>query len=178
MTPAPSATQVFEILAREHADMLVSFLRSLVIGADAVEDLFQETMLVAWRRLADYDRTQPFGPWLRGIATKLVLQHRRRSVRACMNCEPQVLAALEEEYRKFERQPADSFREKVDRLAGCLERLPSLLRDAVEMVYGRGLSLSALAAAVEATEEAVKKRVQRARQFLARCVQGQAGGEA
>ena len=30
-------------------------------------DLFQETMVVAWRRLDDFDHTRPFGPWLRGL---------------------------------------------------------------------------------------------------------------
>jgi DNA-directed RNA polymerase specialized sigma24 family protein len=40
------------------------------------------------------------------------------------------------------------------------------------MVYTRGLSLKNLAAALDATEEAVKKRIQRARQLLAQCLQG------
>lgn len=166
------ASDIFEILAREHADMLVSYLRSIVHGHDVVEDLFQETMLVAWRRLEDYDRTQPFGPWLRGIAARLAMAHRRKSARVGLACEPQVLAALEEEYRRFERSPADSFRQRIERIAACLDKLPPLLRDAVDMVYGRGMSVQALALAVETSEEAAKKRVQRARQALAECVQG------
>jgi RNA polymerase sigma-70 factor (ECF subfamily) len=169
-TSSPSAHEVFEILAREHADMLAAYLRSLVLRNQTVEDLFQETMLVAWRRLADYDRSLPFGPWLRGIATNLVLSHRRRAAAECLTCEPEVIAALEERYRRLEAAPADSFRERLDRLATCLERLPPLMRDAVDLVYRRGLSLKALAASVQASEEAVKKRVQRARQLLAECV--------
>jgi DNA-directed RNA polymerase specialized sigma24 family protein len=49
------------------------------------------------------------------------------------------------------------------------------MRDAIDLVYARGLSLRALAAAVSATEEAVKKRLQRARQLLAECIEGEAG---
>jgi RNA polymerase sigma-70 factor (ECF subfamily) len=173
---APSAHEVFEILAREHADMLTAFLRSLVYKGDVVEDLFQETMLVAWRRLAEYDRSLPFGPWLRGIGARLVMEHRRKSARGFLSCEPEVLTALEAEYRRFERIPADSFRERRDRLAGCLDRLPPMMRDAIDLVYRRGLSLKNLAASIGATEEAVKKRVQRARQLLAQCLQG--AGEA
>ncbi len=168
----PSGSEVFEILAREHADMLVSYLRSLMVGQDAVEDLFQETMLVAWRRLSEYDRTRPFGPWLRGIAGNLVMAHRRKWARGVLNCEPEVLAALEAEFRKFEREPADSFVERLERVAGCIEKLPPLLRESVELVYGRGMSVQALGKALLVTEEAVKKRVQRARQLVARCVQG------
>ena len=171
MAPA-DARAIFEILAREHADMLTAYLRSLVAKSDLVDDLFQETMLVAWRRLSDYDRTLPFGPWLRGIATRLALQHRRRSARGFLSCEPQVLLALEAEYRRLEQTPADSFAQRVERLGGCLGRLPPLMRDAIDLVYGRGLTLQSLAATLEATEEAVKKRIQRARQMLARCIEG------
>lgn len=171
-TRPPTAHEVFEILAREHADMLTAFLRSLVSRGDVVEDLFQEAMMVAWRRLAEYDRSLPFGPWLRGIGAKLVLEYRRKSARGFLSCEPEVLQALEAEYRNFERRPADSFRERLERLSRCIERLPPMMRDAIEMVYTRGLSLKNLAATLDATEEAVKKRVQRARQLLAQCLEG------
>ena len=48
--------------------MLTVFLRSRVNDEAAVDDLFQETMLVAWKRLDECDLSRPFGPWLRGIA--------------------------------------------------------------------------------------------------------------
>src|SRR5439155_7724407 len=123
---APSAHRLFGILVHEHADMVSAFLRSLVTDREVVEDLFQETMLVAWRRLDECDQTLPFGPWLRGIAAKLVLEHRRKSARRWwLNCDPEVLEGLEGEYRRLELQPGDSFRQRADRLAGCLERLPA-----------------------------------------------------
>ena len=49
------------------------------------------------------------------------------------------------------------------------------LRGAIDLVYSRGLSLKNLAASLEASEEAVKKRIQRARQLLAQCLES-AGG--
>ena len=63
----------FEILVRENTRMLTVFLRSRVKDEAAVDDLFQETMLVAWKRLDDCDLSRPFGPWLRGIAHRLVI---------------------------------------------------------------------------------------------------------
>jgi RNA polymerase sigma-70 factor len=172
---APSAQQVFEILAREHADMLTAFLRSLAPRADLVDDLFQETMLVAWRRLPEYDRSLPFGPWLRGIAGKLILESRRKTAKAMVACEPEMLQALEAEFRRFERSPADSFRQRMERLSACLEKLPPLMRDAIDLVYARGLSLKGLAASLSASEEAIKKRIQRARALLAQCLETTGG---
>ena len=171
----PSSRDVFEILVREHADMLCAFLRSLVMRDDVVDDLFQETMLVAWRRLGDYDRTRPFGPWLRGIAVRLALARRRRSARDFLATDPQVIEALECQMAAFELTPADSFRDQAERVRRCVERLPALLRDVVELGYERGMMLTHIARALDASEEAVKKRMQRARLMVAGCLQSTGG---
>jgi RNA polymerase sigma-70 factor (ECF subfamily) len=171
-TSGPSAHQLFTILAREHADMLITYLRSVVRDANVAEDLFQETMLVAWRKLAESDQSLPFGPWLRGIAGRLILEHRRKAAaNSTLPCTPELLDALEAEFAAFEQRPGDTFRSRAERLRTCLERLPALLRDAVHLVYVRGLSLHSMATALGATNEAVKKRVQRARQLLAECLE-------
>ena len=61
--------------------MLTVFLRSRVNDEAAVDDLFQETMLVAWKRLDECDLSRPFGPWLRGIAHRLVMALYRKQNR-------------------------------------------------------------------------------------------------
>ena len=73
------ARTAFEILARENSRMLMVYLRSLVRDEAAVDDLFQETMVIAWRRIDDFDRSRSFGKWIRGIAGKLVLAHFRKA---------------------------------------------------------------------------------------------------
>ena len=50
------AHAVFEILVRENAAMLTTYLRAAVRDAADVDDLFQEAMIVAWRRLGEFDR--------------------------------------------------------------------------------------------------------------------------
>ncbi|MDX2147247.1 MAG: sigma-70 family RNA polymerase sigma factor [Planctomycetota bacterium] len=168
---APTAKQVFEILVRENADMLTAFLRSLVRRGPSIDDLFQQTMLVAWRRLGEYDPTRPFGPWLRGIAARLVMEHHRRLGRGGVACEAEVLEALHTKFEGVRSLPGDSFRERVSRVSDCLEKLPEQFREALELAYVRGLLLREIAGAVQASEEAVKKRVQRGRLMLAACME-------
>ncbi|MBX3358482.1 MAG: sigma-70 family RNA polymerase sigma factor [Phycisphaeraceae bacterium] len=175
--PPPSGREVFEILAREHADMLAAYLRTLVYAPDVIDDLFQETMLVAWRRLQDFDKSRPFGPWLRGIAANLVLEHRRRSARGVMCCDPEVLEAIDRRFTDLSRFAGDSFRDRAGRLRHCLARLPDKLREVVELAYARGLLLKQIAESLSASEEAVKKRVQRARESLVLCL-STTGGDA
>ena len=55
----------FEILVRENSRMLTVFLSTRIREQAVIDDLFQETMLVAWKRLPDYDLDRPFVPWLR-----------------------------------------------------------------------------------------------------------------
>jgi RNA polymerase sigma-70 factor len=166
----PTAAAVFEILVREHSTMLSAYLRSLIGGGPSVDDLFQEAMMVAWRRLAEYDRTRPFGPWLRGIARNLALNHMRQSATRPTATDPTVLAELDRRYDRFVK-PGDSFPERLERMRECIQRLPALLREVVDLGYARGLMLGEIAKAVSASEEAVKKRVQRARLALADCIE-------
>src|SRR2546423_13159072 len=102
VTPAARATidagAVFEILVREHADMLGAYLRTLVGADSSFDDLFQETMLVAWRRLPDYDRARPFAPWLRGIAQVLVMEHARKKRSRPVTTDPLVLVEIDRRF--------------------------------------------------------------------------------
>lgn len=164
------ARMVFEILVREHADMLEAYLRTLLGRDSSVDDIFQEAMLVAWRRLKDYDRTRPFAPWLRGIAQMLVLEHGRKSRARPLTTDPAVLVEIDRRFELLGRAPGDTFRDRADRLLQCITRLPEAMRQAIELVYARNLSLAAAASSVGASKDAVMKRVQRARQLLAECL--------
>ena len=156
-----TAAEVFEILAGENAAMLTAYLRSVVWRDDVVDDLFQEAMIVAWRRLDDFDRSRPFGPWLRGIASRLVLEHRRRSARDVLRCDPQVLEALEIRFNKIAQLQGDTFRERIRHLRACIQLLPERMSEVVELAYGRGMLLRQISVALDVSTEALKKRIMR-----------------
>ena len=165
---------MFEILAREHADMLVGYLRSVTRTSEAVDDLFQETMLTAWRRLEDYDRSRPFGPWLRGIASRLVLRAREREGRDILHCDSSLLDALEGRFETVTSR-GDDFPDAVQELLRCLRRLPEKLSASIRLAYEQGLRLREVADRLESSEEAVKKRIQRGRKLLAECLRSTKG---
>ncbi|MDI1290211.1 MAG: sigma-70 family RNA polymerase sigma factor [bacterium] len=175
-TNPQSGSDVFEILARAHADMLIAYLRSIVRDQSGVDDLFQETMIVAWRRLGEFDRSRPFGPWLRGIASNLAMASFRKGKSRPLCVDPEVLAAISDRYGRLERTAGDSFRSHLTSLADCMSRLPGAMREAVELAYGRGMLLKHITESRGEMEETVKKRVQRARQALAACLAGTAAG--
>lgn len=168
--PGPTGPDIFEILVREHADMLTAYLRSVLDDTSSVDDLFQETMIVAWRRLADYDRSRPFGPWLRGIARNIALAHFRRRAAQPVWCSDAVLETIDRRFEEMGRRSGDTFRDRVERLLDCITRLPDGLRRVVEFAYGRGMLLRQIAISLDEQEEAIKKRAQRARKLLLDCL--------
>ncbi|MFO0947155.1 MAG: sigma-70 family RNA polymerase sigma factor [Planctomycetota bacterium] len=171
MTPK----DLFEILVREHAGTLTLYLRSVVRDPALVDDLFQETMLVAWRNLERFDRSRPFGPWLRGIAAKLVLAHRRKSPRAPLLCEHDVLERLDLQFEALGKQTGDTLEEKLEGLRQCLAALPEPYREAVRLRYQEGCKGEGLARRLEVSLENVKKRLQRGRGKLLECLERKLG---
>ncbi len=165
------ARQVFEILVREHADMLWAYLRAGVRDANAVDDLFQETLLTAWRRLADFDRLRPFGPWLRGIAGRLVLAHYRQQARQAEAISPAALEWLESRFAQLQRLDGDTFAEKLAALRACVDALPASFHAPVHLKYFEALGLEETGRTLGLALETVKKRLFRARAKLADCLE-------
>jgi len=160
----------FEILVRENTRMLSAYLYSIVGDASAVDDLFQETMLVAWRRLDECDLSQPFGPWLRGIASRLVMAHYRKKKIEPVLLQEGVLTLLDQQFESISSQPGDIWDDKVALLRQCLAALPEKYRAAVLARYEEELSVQQCAQQLEVSVEACKKRLQRARARLADCL--------
>ena len=161
---------VFEILVRENADMLDAYLRTLLRSDRHVDDLFQEAMLVAWRRLADYDRSRPFGPWLRGIAQNLVLAHTRRTSAAPTTLDSQILAEIDARFDELTNAPGDTFADRTQRIWDCMKRLPDEMQRTLELVCLRNVPVPAAAEQLGSNRETVWKRVQRGRRLLAECL--------
>ncbi|WP_232667875.1 RNA polymerase sigma factor [Pseudonocardia sp. TRM90224] len=71
----------FAAIFDRHAPSIHGYLTGR-LGRQAAEDLVGETFLVAFDRRARFDVRVPSArPWLYGIATRLVAQHRREHAR-------------------------------------------------------------------------------------------------
>jgi RNA polymerase sigma-70 factor (ECF subfamily) len=163
---------VFEILVREHADMLLAYIRSMVRDAAAADDIFQETILVAWKRLDDFDRSRPFAPWLRGIAAKCALASFRVGKVRPITSDPAIIETISGSFERLNMIEGDTFSERLGKLESCLAKLPEPMRECVKLAYSRGMLLKHIAESTGEMEETIKKRIQRARQALADCMLG------
>ena len=164
---------LFEILTREHIDSVRAFLLASLRDAAAAEDVLQETFLVAWRILERYDRKLPFGPWVRGIAAKLVMNWRRKLGRNRVHyCDAEVLGRIDDGFREFALLKGDTFDDKLDALRECLGSLTGPQRESIVLHYEHGLHCKQIAERLGIRFEAVKKHLQRGRALLHRCLRG------
>jgi len=167
---SPKASDIFDILIRQHADMLTAFIHSMSFDRSEVDDIFQETIITAWKRIDEFDSTRPFAPWLRGIARNHVLASARKNRRYRTHLHGLLEERIEEQFGRMDRNVGDSFAERMSELEGCIAQLHEDGREAIELVYVCGVDLSLAAQRVGATEETFRKRLYRARLWLADCL--------
>ena len=161
---------VFEILMRENAEMLLAFLRSSIRDAHAVDDIFQETMVVAWRRLDDFDRTRSFGKWIRGIAGNLTLAYYRKVGRNPLSFDEMTLDWLDCRFAKVQAVKGDALSEKLELLRDCIESLPENKRSAIKARYLDRDSLDDIVEKMGVALQTLKKRLYRAKLQLESCI--------
>ena len=169
------ATALFEILIRENTDMLVAYLRAGVRDNHAVDDIFQETVLTAWKRLDDYDRERPFGPWLRGIAGKKILAYHRQTARAALPLDEDSLQWLNDRFQALHCMRGETFYEKLSALRECVAALPETYQRPITMRYNEQRALAEIESMLNLAKETLKKRLLRGKARLFDCLERKLG---
>ncbi len=162
-----NAKHVFEILMHEHSDRLMAFAHAMCRDRSAAEDVFQETLLRAWKGLDGYDSARPFGAWLRGIARNTAHELFRKNLRTV---DDDVLNVIATQADHFDGAVGTEFRERMEILEQCIAALSGAYAETIDLTYRGGLSVDRIAVQVSSTTEAVKKRLQRGRAMIAECL--------
>ncbi|MBW8486800.1 RNA polymerase sigma factor [Actinomadura parmotrematis] len=143
------------------------------LGGETADDLAAETFLIAFRRRADFDaaRGGALRPWLYGIATNLVSQHRRterRRLRALGRIGAEHAADGPED-RVTARVAAEALRPDLVR---ALRDLAPGDRDVVFLSIFGGLGYDDIARALGIPGGTVGSRLNRARRRLRQALDG------
>jgi len=142
--------QAYAALLGECQRWLRAYLGRKVAPAQ-LDDLVQETLLSVHRKLATWDSSRPFLPWLAAIARYRWVDHLRRIYRADE-------AALADELAGADEEPAIAARISLERL---FAQLPSAQAEAIELVKIEGLSVSEASQASGQSESLIKVNIHR-----------------
>lgn len=139
---------------------LRAYYRGRVMPAQA-DDLVQETLLAVHDKLASWDPSRPFLPWLAAIARYRWIDHLRRTARAA-ECE------LDPDLLIHSVEPAIAARIS---LTGLFAHLSQAQQRAIELVKIEGLSIAEAARATGQSESLVKVNIHRGLKKLARLIE-------
>lgn len=174
------------------ADTLYRYAVSRVRNHHTAQDLVQETLVTACRKIGEFEGRSTLGTWLIGILRNKILDHLRRADR-----HPEVLVAASSE--EAEDDPMDTWftgygawrldpnaglawldtdpRELADRaeiraaVQDCLDHLPGGLRRVFVLREIEDYSAGEISATTGMSRGSVAVLLHRARQFLRACLQ-------
>jgi RNA polymerase sigma-70 factor (ECF subfamily) len=182
MTVSRERPAAFAQIYDRHAETLLRYLVRRVGPGDG-EGLLGELFQIAFERRASFDPAHESArPWLYGIASNLVLKHRRSEARRL-----RATARVASESPLTDQNPGESTeidavdaRALLPRVADAIAALPDGERDALLLFAWEDLSYDEIAAALTIPVGTVRSRLNRARSRLRELIpqEGKPGAEA
>ncbi|HSR65764.1 MAG TPA: sigma-70 family RNA polymerase sigma factor [Xanthomonadaceae bacterium] len=152
--------RAFEAVYRCYAPRLARFLRGMLRQPALVDEVLDDTMLVAWRKAHTWDAASQLSTWLFAIAYRQALKAARRDSPAQEFTDEPVAPASAEPDNALEQQQLHG------RLAIALDALTPEHRAVVELTYYQGYNCREIAEIVGCPVATVKTRMFYARQRL------------
>lgn len=134
------------------------------------EDLAQEAFIIAWRKLREFDPETSFGAWLKAIAHRLVMNHRRKFRAHGVGGH----AELEELLHYDDTEVAS---ERVAALRDCLASMGGPALKLLSTRYLDGVSVRDISKQMGRGYSALTMQLFRLRELLAACVEKEMSAE-
>jgi RNA polymerase sigma-70 factor (ECF subfamily) len=156
--------QAFGLIYDRHASILLRFLGRRV-GSEVGESLLHETFRIAFERRKSYETIRPSAlPWLYGIASNLLLKHRRSEARRLRASARMAAGALAAQRRSGSAELEAHV--LLPKVAEALDALGEAEREALLLYAWEDLSYPEIAQALELPIGTVRSRLSRARARL------------
>ena len=166
MTENPSNYETFMRLLIEEESAVKAYVRRLVPTWHDVEEVIQQTSLIAWQKFDELDDIDRFGGWLMTIARFESLKHRRSLARSPLVFSDKLAEQLADATGNIVAGDAD----RQQALEGCLQKLDQARRELILNVHQPGVTIRGYAQQNSRSEQAIYKTVHRLRQELLMCV--------
>jgi RNA polymerase sigma-70 factor, ECF subfamily len=157
-----------------HEARLRSFLRALRPRWEQVDDVMQETSLVAWRKFAQFDPGTNFMAWVAAIARFEALRHLRDRGRERLTFSDDLADVIATDALAH----ADALERERVALDRCLGKLQAKQKELLEVAYQPGVRFREVAMRAGRSIEGCYKTIQRLRVRLLECIQRELKQEA
>lgn len=161
----------FEALVDQFSGPLFRLAYRMVGDRPTAEDIVQDALLTAWRRLPVLAEPGAFGGWLYQVATNRCLDLLRQQARQrteATDAGQLERVADQDLHRATDPADAAEVNAQLDELAALLRELPGVVRACWVLRELQGLSYLEIATIVHSPESTVRGRIARARCHLAK----------
>ena len=167
ITPSDdAATDAFVTQLMEHRHRIYAFIAKQLVHPEDVEDVFQRTSVILWKKMAQFDPDRSFFHWACGIAFNevsnfLTVQRRKR-----LHFDVDLVTMLAEE-SKDEDELSE---ERLFALRACMRTLSERQQQILQRCYDGATSITDVAESLGRNRGALYKQLARLREKLLDCI--------
>jgi RNA polymerase sigma factor (sigma-70 family) len=151
----------FEILVRRYQTLVCSIAYSILGDVATSEDVGQEVLLIAWKRLGELRDPSRLKAWLATITRNQARGWLRRQTNTM-----QELTSPHQVPQPHSPQQDAARQEELQFVWQTLQQLPATYREPLVLYYRQEQSVGDVAAALDLSPSAVKQRLARGRNLL------------
>lgn len=157
----------FVQLFSQHQRDIKAYIRALVPSAADADDVMQETSVILWRKLAEFDPDKDFGRWGCGIARMVVLRLRRKTANDKHWFNEELIELISSERQD---QSAVVCEERRHALRECIASLDSRQYSYLELRYGQNMPIDKISRVVNRPISTMYRHLAKLRGLLYECV--------
>ena len=170
---AANQQEEFVQLLTQNQNRIRAYIFSLVGDHTRAADILQETNLVLWRKIEEYDPQKSFLSWSFAIARFQVLAHIRDRKRDKVVLDEELIELI----GKDAEEKVGQLESVQLALKSCLQKLSEKSLELIESRYFKSRSIAQVAESSGKTVGALKVALMRVRKQLGSCIQNQMAGE-
>lgn len=170
----PDEEEIFFKLFEDHQKRLYAFIRSMVFSAHDADEIMQETSIVIWKKMEEFQLGTNFLAWSFRIARFQVMNFQKKAVHAKKRVafSEELMQELADTREKMEPELGH----KWDVLDQCRRKLKEKDQKLLEQVYGLGMDVEELAKSLGRKATSIYRSLRRIRMSLEKCVEKQMSG--
>lgn len=155
-------------LISQHQAALLAYILTLHPDRSEAQDILQETNVVLWQKVGDFQAGTNFKAWAFRVAYLQTLAHLKRSKKGnWLGFSSELVETLANEAKPV----LEDFELRHRALRGCLERLPVKDRQIVHAHYESGRPLREVSEKIGRSMGALKQVLFRVRRSLRSCIE-------
>lgn len=173
-TPDQTHALFLELIS-QHQNQLFGFLLAAVRNRADAMDLYQQTLLVLWKKFDSFEQGTNFSAWAFRIAEIEVRRYRHDPEKTRIGFNEHAVALVAD--AMHDDAESGLFQARQEALPKCLAKLSAPDRELIEQVYSNQKRVIDIAAETGRIPQSVTNSLRRIRRALFRCIERTVPGE-